>query len=87
MNIFRYWDSYKDGAIPGSVSGYFLSNAVPGAVELELGILERGIVERCRSIGAENALVQLQYLSNHVGQVHLFRQRIPVRNVSRSAYQ
>jgi hypothetical protein len=26
------------------------------------------------------------YLSNHVAQVHIFRQRIPVRNVDPSVY-
>jgi hypothetical protein len=50
---------------------------VPASLELELGVLEPELVARYRSIGSENALVQLQFLSNHVSQVHLFRQRIP----------
>jgi type II secretory pathway component PulJ len=70
-----------------TLEGYFLSNAVPAAVELELGVLEQGALERYRSIGQVNRDAQLRYLSNHVGQVHLFRQRIPIRNVDLSAYK
>ena len=32
-------------------------------------------------------LRQMNYLSNHVGQVHLFRQRVMIRNVDPTAYQ
>jgi hypothetical protein len=68
----------------GQVDCDFLSNAVPAYVELELGILEPPVLERFRSIGDPTA--QRNYLSNHIGQVHLFRQRIAVRNVDYSAY-
>jgi hypothetical protein len=30
---------------------------------------------------------QRSYLSNHVSEVHLFRQRIPIRNVDYTAYK
>lgn len=63
---------------------YFMSNAVPGYVELEMGILEPQVLQKYRSIALQSAAVQ--YLSNHVAQVHLFRQRIPIRNVDLSAY-
>jgi hypothetical protein len=64
---------------------YFMSNAVPAFVELELGILEPQVLQRFRAIGV--AAAQRNYLSNHTAQVHLFRQRVPVRNVDFSAYQ
>ena len=64
---------------------YFMSNAVPAYLELELGILEPQILQKYRSIPI--GPVARQYLSNHVAQVHLFRQRIPVRNVDLNAYQ
>jgi type II secretory pathway component PulJ len=70
---------------PDQVNSYFVSNAVPAYLELELGIMEPRIVERFKSIG--NPTAQYEYLSNHVAQVHLFRQRIPIRNVDFSAYQ
>lgn len=63
---------------------YFMSNAVPGYVELEVGILEQGILKHYRGIPVPAA--QGQYLSNHVAQLQLFRQRIAIRNVDFSAY-
>ena len=66
---------------------YFISNAVPAYVELEVGILEQHIFERFKAIGNANSIAQRNYLSNHVAQVHLFRQRIPIRAVDFSAYQ
>lgn len=69
---------------PIQASCYFMSNAVPGYVELQLGILEPAILKHYRGIPVQSA--QSQYLSNHVAQLHLFRQRVPIRNVDFSAY-
>jgi hypothetical protein len=63
---------------------YFMSNALPAYLELELGILEPQALQKYRSI--EAAVPARQYLSNHVAQVHIFRQRIPVRNLDLSVY-
>jgi len=64
----------------------FTSNAVPASVEIELGILEERQAERARSIN--NAAVRENFISsNTVGQVHLFRWRVPVRSVDPTAYQ
>jgi hypothetical protein len=82
-NTYRYWDA----SMPDHADYYFLSNAVPAYVEVELGILESQVLERWRSIGAVNAAAQQTYLSNHIAEVHLFRQRFPVRNVDFAAYQ
>jgi type II secretory pathway pseudopilin PulG len=79
-----YWD--PDPVIQDQPKYYFLSNAVPAYLELELGILEPQVLERYRGIGAANPAAQRAYLSNHVASVHLFRQRIPIRNVDFSAY-
>jgi type II secretory pathway pseudopilin PulG len=73
--------------VPDVVDCYFMSNALPAYLELEVGILEQHIFERFKAIGTNNAAAQQRYLSNHVGQVHIFRQRIPVRTVDFSAYQ
>jgi hypothetical protein len=64
---------------------YFFSNAVPAYLELEVGFLEPHILDRLKGIG--NAQAQYQYLSNHVANVHLFRRRIPIRNVDFLAYK
>jgi len=63
----------------------FYSNAVPASVEVELGILEDRTLQRAESIPVAN--VRSDYLAQHVGQVHLFRQRFLIRNVDPSAYR
>ncbi len=65
---------------------YFITNAVPAYLELELGILEPTVVDRYRSLSG-NTAAQAAYLSNHVAQVHIFRQRIAVPNVDFNAYR
>jgi type II secretory pathway pseudopilin PulG len=74
----------------------FVSNAVPGYVELEVAFLEPHMVDRFRAIGgsplgvqpaASLQAAQRNFLSNHVAQVHLFRQRIPIRNIDFAAYK
>jgi hypothetical protein len=71
---------------PGYHDYYFFSNAIPAYLELELGILEPSVVERYKSMSG-NLTAQMNYISNRVAQVHIFRQRIPIRNVDYHAYQ
>lgn len=81
------WDSIVFGNRfydPAQTAAAFMKEAVPGFVEIELGVLEPDILKRYRSIPV--AAVQRQYLSNHVAEVHIFRQRIPIRNVEFTAY-
>jgi type II secretory pathway pseudopilin PulG len=72
--------------MPDHYSYYFFSNAVPAYLELEVGFLEPHILDRLRGLNGNQA-AQYQYLSNHVANVHLFRRRIPIRNVDFLAYQ
>jgi len=73
-------------SVPGEVGLYvFKSNAVPAAVELEIGILEDRAWKRYTSL--PDAASQYRYLTNQAGRVHLFRQLIPIRNVDPLAYQ
>jgi hypothetical protein len=75
---------YRSALDSQQAACYFMSNAVPGYVEVELGILEPQILRRYRAI--ETPVAQRQYLTNHAAQVHLFRQHVPVRNVDFTAY-
>jgi prepilin-type N-terminal cleavage/methylation domain-containing protein len=77
----------RDSAVaPGEVGLCTLSsNMVPGYVEVELAILEPQVLRKYNSI--PDALVQSNYLANHAGNVHVFRQRVPIRNVDPLAYQ
>ncbi len=61
------------------------TNAVPAFVELELGVLEERSIIRARTITDTKA--RSDYLAREAGKVHLFRLRVPVRNVDRTAYQ
>jgi len=71
---------------PGEVWQYvFRSNAVPAAVEFELGFLEARTLERANSIG--DIATRRQFLERQSPRVHLFRQRIPIEAVDVKAYQ
>ena len=63
---------------------YMSSNVVPASVEVEMGVLEDTTLQRAESL---SGAAQMNYLSNHVGQVHLFRQRVAIRNVDPAVYQ
>jgi prepilin-type N-terminal cleavage/methylation domain-containing protein len=70
-------------------SGYraeFHSNAVPGAVEVELGVLESETLERYQGLPPVPPTVRSNYFLDKMANVHLFRQRIPLPNVDLSAY-
>jgi hypothetical protein len=73
---------------PDNLSALLLwSNAVPAAVEMELGLLEQYALERYNSIGSATARLNYLQREETSTRVHLFRQRIPIRNVDPSAYQ
>jgi hypothetical protein len=80
------WDTNLYGSIldPDQSYAYFMNEAVPAYVEVELGVLEPQILKKYRSIPI--AAVQRQFLSNHVAEVHIFRQRVPLANVNFAAY-
>jgi hypothetical protein len=69
----------------GEVGFYMFSNTLPASVEIQLGVLEDRTLQRAESIPDSNT--RGNYLAQHAGQVHLFRQRILIRNVDPSAYQ
>ena len=83
-NLVRNTSGVWDASVANEVDCYFYSNAVPASVELELGVLEPNIFERFKSLSGVPAG---NYLGDHVANVHVFRQRIPIRNVDFTAYQ
>jgi hypothetical protein len=87
-SLVRQTRAVANLTFPDNWSGlYFISNAVPAAVEMELGLLEQAVWERYNSIG--NDAARLAYLQREdiSSRVHLFRQRIPIRNVDPLPYQ
>ena len=82
-NIVNYWPL---DVVPDEPNlTVFYSNAVPASIEFELGILEERTAARARAI--LNATRRRDFLTNQVGKVHVFRWRVPVRNVDPTAYQ
>ena len=69
----------------GEVGFYMFSNTLPASVEIQLGLLEDRTLQRAESIPVAN--VRSNYLAQQAGKVHLFRQRVWIRNVDPSAYQ
>jgi hypothetical protein len=95
MNTLNYFDGTNvlfqrldPSLVPDEVGCTFYSNKVPASVEVELGVLEDRTLQRAESLpNMAPIYAQTAYLSKHVGQVHIFRQRAWIRNVDPSAYQ
>lgn len=72
--------------IPGEIRYFGMySNLVPATVELELGVLEDAILAKARAI--PDLTARTNYLVQQVSHVHLFRLRVPVRNIDPTAFQ
>jgi hypothetical protein len=72
----------------GEVGFYMFSNTLPASVEIQLGLLEDHTLQRAQALpDAAPVWARSNYLAQQAGKVHLFRQRIPIRNVDPSAYQ
>ena len=76
----------------GELGFSFYNSAVPASVELELGALEDRALARAESRGIPNqppyaVAAQWSYLTNQVGSVHVFRQRVTIPNLDPTAYQ
>jgi type II secretory pathway component PulJ len=92
-NVYEFYNGqfitnrnvWFSGPAWGEVSFYMFSNTLPASVEIQLGLLEDRTLQRAESIPVAN--VRSNYLAQHAGQVHLFRQRFPIRNVDPAAYQ
>lgn len=86
LNLTNIFATRDNSPAPGEVRQYlFRSNAVPAAVEIELGFLEARTLERANSIA--DTTTRRTYLERQAGRVHLFRQRIPIETVDVKAYQ
>jgi hypothetical protein len=55
---------------------FFASNALPGYVEVEIGVVEAATLKQMQPM---NPIAANAFLKKHASKVHLFRQRIPIR--------
>jgi len=90
-NIITNAFNMNSTPIPAYVNLQFYSNSLPAAVELELGILEDRTLQRAESlpndVPASPGDPRMRYLENQAAKVHIFRQRVPIRNFDPAAYQ
>ena len=70
----------------GEVAMYMCSNTLPAAVEIQMGVIEDRTLQRASSM-AMGGPVQINYLAQQAGKLHLFRQRVTIPNVDPAAYQ
>jgi len=71
---------------PDGFSGcYFSNDAMPAAVEVEIGIIEPRVLAKFKSIPLE-VPASRQFLVSRSAYVHIFRQRIPLRNADPSLF-
>jgi hypothetical protein len=72
----------------GEVGFTMFSNTLPASVEINLGVLEDRAIQRALSLpNVPPAWSQSNYLAQQAGKMHVFRQRVWIRNVDPSAYQ
>ena len=64
-------------------SYWFHNNFLPAAVDVELGLLESQTLAQFHNITNAGPASAFSFLTNHLGRIHLFRQRIPVRTQDR----
>lgn len=86
-NLFNNFNDhifFKDAQY-GETAWSFQSNAVPATVEIELGVLEDAALAKAKAI--TDLARRYDYLTGQVSRVHLFRIRVPIRNVDVAAYQ
>ena len=69
----------------GDYDYVFCNTAVPAYVDVELGILESPTLTRLQALTNTPAAF-MQFLTNHAGQVHIFRQRVTIPAVDSTAY-
>jgi type II secretory pathway component PulJ len=77
MTIFMQLDPISNLATERELRYAFLEDALPAAVEVELGILDPQAVGRLRSM--PNPTMAAEFLSRQSGRLHIFHQRIPIR--------
>ena len=63
---------------------YYFTNYLPSYLDLELGVLDPRAVAQFRA-RTNNPVLARGYLTDHVGSIHLFKQRIPIRNSATDA--
>jgi hypothetical protein len=64
-----------------SINKFITRIPLPAFIDIEFGILEPAALKQFQSLtGSVPVNVSQNFLLNHIGQVHFFRERVPIRN-------
>ena len=61
-------------------NNFLFSNDLPAFVDVEVGVLEPTYLKQFQSLSAFDTNAAQNFLANHAGKVHFFRERVPIRN-------
>ena len=61
----------------------FSNNVVPAYVEIELTVMESKTIDRYNSMAGANAAT---FWNNHIGQMHVFKERVSIPSLDRTAF-
>ena len=65
-------------------TNFTFTEMLPAFVDIDLGVMEPGTLKQFDSLvslGTPQSLVSAQtFLRDHVGKIHFFRERVPIRN-------
>lgn len=67
-----------DSNWPNEIESAYLDTALPASLDVELALLESKANDQYKALGPGSPLAS-RFLANKAAQVHLFRQRIPLR--------
>ena len=58
----------------------FRTNELPAFVDVEIGVLEPATLKQFQGLRSVNVASAQNFLREHEGKVHFFRERVPIRN-------
>jgi type II secretory pathway pseudopilin PulG len=61
-------------------TSFTLSNVLPAFVDVEIGVLEPATLKQFQAIRSIDLATAQKFLTNHVGRIHFFRERVPIHN-------
>ena len=64
----------------GRASSFLFSNVLPAFIDVELGVLEPATLKQFQALSAGDFAAGTNFLARHAGNIHFFRERVPLRN-------
>lgn len=61
-------------------TSFDFTNSLPAFVDVEIGVLEPDALKQFESLQGLDRTVAQKFLRDHAGQIHFFRERVPIRN-------